>query len=400
MVNMCDDDHQQRRVATQRLQQTEADSTTRSHHSSKVTSSSASINSSNTELPSKISIQKDELQPSPTVTNPTRVQQLPQHYEPGSPNKATWTSAAAPLPNQLDAIILDQYLLSLLVPTCQTMLQRIVGWATTTRSPQSHPNRSTLLPSSTTIQAMLSFVTLLWTKGQTPAVKTLGLELVSNSNNNNNNVVPKAKHKFHHRLIVYSFLSIVLPWLYDKLRQRWLLQIQQYQQECRLLEEGEEYSEAATEEEIYFEPVEETKEEEENLAEGEEEEGLLRWQQQQQQIFRNSTIAMERIGKRRQIKLMQYTIKIIDTIIPISKLSVLLLSWLSYSNRNNSNMNQHHQQQRNQGHSSPSSAQPSFALSLSEWWERCCDLLPIPKNIPPDLAMSKFLQRQHQIGRA
>ena len=257
------------------------------------------------------------------------------------------------LPYQLDALILDQYLISLLVPRCQSMLRHAFRWIASLPIPSSWSSTSTALPSTSTIQSILSFITLFYTNGQTPAVKQLGLQLVTNPHEEIANhhraatqTVP-SKFSFRHRLMVYSFLSIVVPWLYDKIRQRWLLRIQQYHRQ-------------------HTQQQDQRRRLEEVIHEDEEEEDD---QEQQRQEIR-------RIANQRQVYIMENFIQVVDTLIPTSKLLVLLLSWLSYSTTNNNDTQTTQRSNNDDDHDDDTLHHQPVLL---------------PSNFPPSLAMCTFL---------
>jgi hypothetical protein len=197
-------------------------------------------------------------------------------------------ASAAGLAEQLDIPLLDDYLQTLLLPQVDSMLQYF-PW-------------KQQLPAALKL-ALLQLVTLWMSQGQTPATRALNLELVpspSNSNSNSNsNASPRPSKRQpmgswvnQHRLVVYSILSIGLPRLYQYAQEKWRQQQQQRQQHPGSIPEDDDET------------------------------------------------SIRRRARERRVQTVDTMFRVIDTAVPMMRLSLLLACWSWYSkSRTNTNTN-------------------------------------------------------------
>jgi hypothetical protein len=232
------------------------------------------------------------------------------------------SSLSSSLPDQLDALLLDEYLVSLLIPQCQAMFQRFTTRTSGGGDADAAPitSSSSSITSSSTMQSILQIIILLWSLGQTPAAQQLGLQLeTTNTKNNCNNtdsssvattsLLERRDGRYSRRLVLYLFLSVVLPCVYGNVRQSWLERIQRQQRR-----EEEEVDEEV--ENVF--PMDDDDIDEHQIL------------QQRRRL---------QLAQQRKAKAMQFLLQSIDTIVPFAKLSLLLLSWSAYGVQRN---HEHH----------------------------------------------------------
>jgi hypothetical protein len=179
-----------------------------------------------------------------------------------SPDHQAPQSGAAPLAEQLDVPMLDEYLQTLLLPQVDGMLQFL---------PWKAPAAIKL--------ALLQFATLWISQGQTPATRALKLEFSSPSS------APSPKKRqpmvslVHQRLIVYSILSIGLPRLYQYTQDKW------------------------------------------------------RQQRQRPESIPEDETSIQRLARERRLQTVEIMFRMVDTAVPILRLSLLLSCWSLYSRK-------------------------------------------------------------------
>jgi hypothetical protein len=193
--------------------------------------------------------------------------------------------ASAPLAEQLDIPMLDEYLQTLLLPQVDGMLQYLPWKA---RIP------------ATIKLALLQFATLWISQGQTPATRALKLQLkLGSSPSSAPGVGPHTRPNkrqpmvslVHQKIIVYAILSIGLPRLYQYTKDFVRMQQQQQQrpESTTLIPEDD--------------------------------------------IIDYETSMIQRLARERRRSTLETMFRVVDTAIPMIRLSLLLSCWSLYSRK-------------------------------------------------------------------